>query len=78
MSDMYLKTSHNIKAKLGRRNIVRYDDGNIMLESAEKYGGRHAYNWEVVGVVVVLCSESAQRITGSLVSANGGLKGVQS
>jgi NAD(P)-dependent dehydrogenase (short-subunit alcohol dehydrogenase family) len=59
--------SEDIKAKLGHRNLVRYDDGNIMLESAEKYGGRPAYNWEVAGVVAVLCSENAQWITGSLV-----------
>lgn len=37
-------------------------------------GGRPAYDWEIAGVVAMLCHEDASWCTGSVICANGGMK----
>ena len=49
-------------------------DGEDMVEYARVAGGRPAYDWEVAGVVAMLCGEDAGWCTGSVVCANGGFK----
>ncbi|XXG99654.1 hypothetical protein Hte_005995 [Hypoxylon texense] len=79
MTDMYLSAPGDIKAKLARWNpvtplaAVRPDDGAEVREMGERFGGRAAYDHEIAGMVAVVCSPESGWMTGSLVSANGGL-----
>ncbi|KAF4551857.1 Enoyl-(Acyl carrier protein) reductase-like protein 20 [Elsinoe fawcettii] len=49
-------------------------DQGKTLEQAKIMGGRPAYDREIAGVVVMLCSEESGWCTGSTVCANGGMK----
>ena len=40
---------------------------------AKKWGGRPAYVEEIAGVVAIICNPESAWMTGSVVSANGGL-----
>ena len=49
-------------------------DEEKYVKAVEKAGGRPGYDYEVAGVVAMLCSEDGGWCTGSVVCANGGLK----
>ena len=49
-------------------------DDDEVVEYAEKWGGRPAYDYEVAGVAGMLCSSEGGWCTGSVVCANGGFK----
>ena len=49
-------------------------DEERYVQDAEKAGGRPGYDFEVAGVVAMLCSEDSGWCTGSVVCANGGFK----
>lgn len=49
-------------------------DGGKTLEQAKIMGGRPAYDGEIAGVIVMLCTAEAGWCTGSTVCANGGMK----
>lgn len=49
-------------------------DAESVVKFAEKYGGRLAYDYEIAGLVGMLCSEESGWCTGSVVCANGGFK----
>jgi NAD(P)-dependent dehydrogenase (short-subunit alcohol dehydrogenase family) len=44
------------------------------VASFEKTGGRPAYEYEIAGLVGLLCSPEASFTTGSVLNANGGMK----
>lgn len=43
------------------------------VEAAKKTGGRNAYDWEIAGVITMLCLPESGWSTGSVVNANGGM-----
>ncbi|MCJ1243423.1 hypothetical protein MMC30_000620 [Trapelia coarctata] len=49
-------------------------DGEELVKYAEQAGGRPAYDYEVAGIVGMLCTADAAWCTGSVVCANGGYK----
>ncbi|KAI4156578.1 MAG: hypothetical protein L6R39_001088 [Caloplaca ligustica] len=49
-------------------------DPDEFVKDAERAGGRPGYDYEVAGVVAMLCSEDSAWCTGSVVCANGGFK----
>lgn len=49
-------------------------DDEKFVKDADQAGGRPAYDHEIAGVVAMLCSDDSAWTTGSVVSANGGLK----
>ena len=49
-------------------------DDEALVKDVEKAGGRPGYDWEVAGVVAMLCGADSGWCTGSVVCANGGLK----
>ena len=49
-------------------------DSDEYVKAASKAGGRPGYDYEIAGVVGMLCSEDAAWCTGSVVCSNGGLK----
>ncbi|OJD29235.1 nad-binding protein [Diplodia corticola] len=49
-------------------------DRDEFVQAAPKAGGRPAYEEEIAGVVVMLCSPEAGWSTGSVVCANGGMR----
>ena len=49
-------------------------DEDQYVNNAEKAGGRPGYDFEIAGVVAMLCSEDSAWCTGSVVCANGGFK----
>ncbi|KAL1639699.1 hypothetical protein SLS58_007597 [Diplodia intermedia] len=49
-------------------------DRDEFVQNAPKAGGRPAYEEEIAGVVVMLCSPEAGWSTGSVVCANGGMR----
>ncbi|KAI1407381.1 NAD(P)-binding protein [Hypoxylon sp. FL1857] len=79
MTDMYLSASDEIKRSLALWNPltplspVRPSDSPEAREIGERIGGRAAYDYEISGLVAMLCSPEAGWCTGSLISANGGL-----
>lgn len=80
MSDMYLKTPREMIQQLASYYPItplaaaRAEDSEVMKTEAERYGGRPAYDWEVAGVVAMLCSKDSGWTTGSVISANGGTR----
>jgi len=68
---MYLKPWIQVTPLQAAREGV---DEESVVKSAEKFGGRPAYDHEIAGVVGMLCSEESGWCTGSVVCANGGLK----
>lgn len=79
MTDMYMTAPDDIKRALALWNPltplvgVRHSDGPQVQELGEKFGGRAAYPEEIAGLVGMICSPESGWMTGSLVSANGGL-----
>ena len=49
-------------------------DEDKYVEAAAKDGGRPGYDYEIAGVVGMLCSEESAWCTGSVICANGGMK----
>ena len=49
-------------------------DEERFVEDAENAGGRPGYDYEIAGVVAMLCSEDGAWCTGSVVCANGGFR----
>ncbi|KAF4120425.1 3-oxoacyl-[acyl-carrier protein] reductase [Geosmithia morbida] len=79
MTDMYMSAPDEVKEQLGLWNsltplvAVRDSDGPEVQELGKKFGGRAAYPEEIAGLVSMICSPESGWMTGSLVSANGGL-----
>ncbi|KAF7188854.1 L-xylulose reductase [Pseudocercospora fuligena] len=80
-TDMYGATSQEFQAKMAgwTRNTplaaIRPEvDRKDLVEGAENAGGRPAYDFEVAGVVAMLCTPDSAWCTGSVVCANGGFK----
>ena len=48
-------------------------DSQEEVAMTEKTGGRNAYDWEIAGVITMLCLPEASWSTGSVVCANGGM-----
>lgn len=79
LSDIYHGIPEHVRADLGKWNQISPLAQNFTPQEEEqqpwiKYGGRPAYPAEVAGVVAMLCSEDAAWTTGSLISANGGMR----
>ena len=49
-------------------------DEERFASDAERAGGRPGYDWEIAGVVAMLCGEDSAWCTGSVVCANGGFR----
>jgi NAD(P)-dependent dehydrogenase (short-subunit alcohol dehydrogenase family) len=49
-------------------------DTEELVKGAQKAGGRPAYEMEIAKLVVLLCSPDAGYTTGSVLSANGGMR----
>lgn len=49
-------------------------DGKEWVERSKEEGGRPAWDFEVAGIVGMLCTSDAAWCTGSVVCANGGMK----
>lgn len=79
MTDMYMTAPDDIKHALGLWNpltplvAVRDSDGPDVQELGRRFGGRAAYPEEIAGLVSMICSPDSGWMTGSIVSANGGL-----
>ncbi|OTB02626.1 hypothetical protein M426DRAFT_74552 [Hypoxylon sp. CI-4A] len=79
MTDMYLSSPDEVKAFLAPWNkitplvAVRDSDSPQAKELGERFGGRAAYDYEIAGLVGMLCSPESGWCTGSMISANGGL-----
>lgn len=79
MTDMYMTAPDAVKEQLGLWNpltplvAVRDSDGPEVQGLGERFGGRAAYPEEIAGLVGMICSPESGWMTGSLVSANGGL-----
>ncbi|KAH8714702.1 hypothetical protein BGZ61DRAFT_348433 [Ilyonectria robusta] len=79
MTDMYLSAGDQVKKDLGLWNsvtplvAVRDSDAPDVQELGRKFGGRAAYPEEIADLVSMICSPESGWMTGSLVSANGGL-----
>lgn len=80
-TDMYSSTSEEFQAQM--RPFIQttplmkaregVDEEKYVL-AAEKAGGRPGYDFEIAGVVAMLCSVDAGWCTGSVVCANGGMR----
>lgn len=79
LSDIYRSCPDDIKQMLGQWNqvsplaTVRPQDTEELQEWT-KFGGRPAHASEVAGVVAMLCLPDAGWTTGSVISANGGMR----
>ncbi|EXJ63546.1 uncharacterized protein A1O5_11307 [Cladophialophora psammophila CBS 110553] len=79
LSDIFIRCSNDIKMLLGQWNqvsplaTVRPQDEEAVRQW-EKFGGRPAHAAEVAGVVAMLCSPDGGWTTGSVISANGGMR----
>ncbi|KAL1853300.1 hypothetical protein Plec18167_005610 [Paecilomyces lecythidis] len=80
MTDMYLRQPIDVKKSLALWNPVtplskvnEHDSADVQ-DMGRELGGRAAYDWEVAGVVGMLCTPDARWTTGSVISANGGLR----
>jgi NAD(P)-dependent dehydrogenase (short-subunit alcohol dehydrogenase family) len=79
LSDIYMGCPDDIKLMLGQWNAisplatVRPQDEEA-LQAWIKFGGRPAYGFEVAGAVAMLCHPEAAWTTGSVISANGGMR----
>lgn len=49
-------------------------DEEKYVKNAEVAGGRPGYDYEIAGVVAMLCLQDSAWCTGSVVCANGGMK----
>ncbi|KAI1805057.1 NAD(P)-binding protein [Daldinia bambusicola] len=79
ITDMYLTSSDSVKQALAKWNPmtplapVRSWDSPEAKELGRELGGRPGYDYEIAGLVSLLCSPEAGWCTGSMLSANGGL-----
>ncbi|KAL2041069.1 hypothetical protein N7G274_006013 [Stereocaulon virgatum] len=80
-TDMYGGTSlefqNHIKPFMQNAPLERVRPGideDRFVRDAERAGGRPAYDYEIAGVVAMLCSEDSGWCTGSVVCANGGMR----
>ncbi|KAM3420581.1 hypothetical protein BST61_g3843 [Cercospora zeina] len=80
-TDMYAGTTPEFQAKMAgwTRNTplaaIRPEiDRKDLADNAELAGGRPAYDYEIAGVVAMLCTPDSAWCTGSVVCANGGFK----
>jgi NAD(P)-dependent dehydrogenase (short-subunit alcohol dehydrogenase family) len=48
-------------------------DSAAVVEESKKTGGRNAHDWEIAGIIGMLCMPEAGWSTGSVVCANGGM-----
>jgi NAD(P)-dependent dehydrogenase (short-subunit alcohol dehydrogenase family) len=80
-TDMYGGTSPEFQARMA--NFIRTAplmkerpgvDPKEFVDDAEASGGRPGYDFEVAGVVGMLCSSESGWCTGSVVCANGGMR----
>jgi len=80
-TDMYEGTSAEFQAHI--RPFIQASplmreregvDSPKVVELAKGDGGRNAYDWEIAGVVGMLCSPESGWCTGSVVCANGGMR----
>ncbi|KAL2002207.1 hypothetical protein VTN02DRAFT_430 [Thermoascus thermophilus] len=81
MTDLFLGLTLETKKTLAQWNpltpLSRVNDSDTAEAkklAEEVGGGRAAYDWEVAGTVGMLCSPDCRWTTGSVVSANGGLR----
>ena len=49
-------------------------DPEEFVKDASKAGGRPGYDYEIAGVVAMLCADDGGWCTGSVICANGGFK----
>ncbi|KAI1390566.1 NAD(P)-binding protein [Hypoxylon trugodes] len=79
MTDMYLSASDAMKDRVAVFNsgaplvALRPCDTPEVRKIGERFGGRAAYDYEIAGMVAILCSPEAGWCTGSIISANGGV-----
>lgn len=80
-TDMYAGTSDEFQAKMAgwTRNapLARVREGidrEDLVKKADLAGGRPAYDFEVAGIVGMLCTPDSAWCTGSVICANGGFK----
>ncbi|KAK7419303.1 hypothetical protein QQX98_003455 [Neonectria punicea] len=79
MTAMYMTAPDETKQQLSLWNpltplvAVRDSDTPEVQELGRKFGGRAAYPEEIADLVGMICSPESGWMTGSLVSANGGL-----
>ncbi|CAD6446046.1 a0e0e70a-c572-4548-81b4-e918f8cdfa42 [Sclerotinia trifoliorum] len=79
MSDMYLSAPEEVKQELALWNPltplapVRETDSPEVKDLGERLGGRAAYDHEIAGMIAIICDPDSSWMTGSLLSANGGL-----
>lgn len=79
MTDMYKSAPDVVKEQLALWNPltplvpVREWDAEEVQELGRRFGGRAAYPEEIADLVGMICSPESAWMTGSLVSANGGL-----
>lgn len=80
-TDMYSGTSADFQAKIkpfaqaSPLMATREDvDPPELIKKAAEDGGRAAHDWEIAGVVAMLCSAESGWCTGSVICANGGMR----
>ncbi|KAL8694754.1 MAG: hypothetical protein Q9218_000680 [Villophora microphyllina] len=80
-TDMYGGTSaefqQQMKPHIQNAPLMKEREGidpEEFVKDAAKAGGRPGYDYEIAGVVAMLCSEDSAWCTGSVVCANGGFK----
>ena len=80
-TDMYGETSNDFQLHMKPfiqnaplQKVREGVDEKTLVDGAEDAGGRPAYDFEIAGVVGMLCGEDGAWCTGSVVCANGGLK----
>ncbi|KAI9640393.1 hypothetical protein NHQ30_011138 [Ciborinia camelliae] len=79
MTDMYLSAPEEVKQGLALWNPltplapVRETDTPEVRELGNRLGGRGAYDHEIAGMIAIICDPDSSWMTGSLLSANGGL-----
>ncbi|KAL9131054.1 MAG: hypothetical protein Q9217_000940 [Psora testacea] len=80
-TDMYSETNeafqHQLKPFIQTTPLMRERKGideNKYVEAAVEAGGRPGYDYEIAGVVGMLCSEESAWCTGSVICSNGGMK----
>ncbi|QDS76472.1 hypothetical protein FKW77_004967 [Venturia effusa] len=80
-TDMYSGTSTEFQAKI--KPFVQASplmatregvDPPELIKKAAEDGGRAAHDWEIAGVVAMLCSPESGWCTGSVICANGGMR----
>ncbi|RAL61893.1 hypothetical protein DID88_002957 [Monilinia fructigena] len=79
MTHMYLSAVEEVKQGLALWNPltplapVRETDSPEVRELGDRLGGRPAYDHEISGIIAMICDPDSSWMTGSVVSANGGL-----